>query len=93
MACAAGLAVSTEPELKSFSVNRVASTLAMASSRASTAASRGVVVGEVRFSVSDTRPASSNPAIASGSSTPVWKKQSATMVLVEPTGSLRNKMG
>ena len=53
-----------------------------------------VVVGEVKLSVSkQTRPASSNPAMAFGISTPCRKKQSATIVLVEPTGSLRNRIG
>ena len=54
---------------------------------------RVVVVGEVRFSVSATRPASNSPAISAGGFIPERKKHSATIVLVEPTGSLRNRMG
>ena len=68
-------------------------TEAMPSSFFKISMSREVVVGEVRFSVSVTTPASSRPAMGRGSSTPCRKKQSATIVHVEPTGSLRNKIG
>ncbi len=93
MACGAGLSVSSEPDANSFSVNSRALTPAIFSKRGKISRSRGVVVGDVRFSVSETSPASSRPAIGFGNSTFCRKKQSATIVLVEPTGSLRNKIG
>jgi hypothetical protein len=52
-----------------------------------------VLVGEVRFNVSETTPAKSSPAMGDGNSTPCRKKQSATIVLVDPTGSLRKRIG
>ncbi len=70
MACAAGFEMSTEPEAKSFSVNSRALTPEIFSSCTRICLSRSVVVGEVRFNVSETSPASSSPAIFFGSSTP-----------------------
>ena len=70
MACGAGFKVSSEPEANSFSVNSRAFTPASASSFFKISASRGVVVGDVRFNVSETTPASIKPAMAAGISTP-----------------------
>ena len=56
--------------------------------------SRAVVVGEVRFNVSETKAGEQQAGnLGFGNSTPFRKKQSATMVLVEPTGSFMKRIG
>ena len=92
-ACDAGLDTNTEPTVKSFSVNCFALTPLAVSSLARISRSLLVVVGDVRFSVSLTNPARSSPAISFGIGTASLKKQSATIVLVDPTGSLRKRIG
>jgi hypothetical protein len=95
MACGAGLVVRTEPELKSFSVKSRGIDLGDGLQSASTVGipRRGGGGCEVERCRTP-GPAKSRPGDGRrGVPLRVWKKQSATMVLVEPTGSLRKRIG
>ena len=81
------------PTLKSSRAYASASTSAAFASSSRILRSVVVVVGEVRFSVSLISPESRTPAIFRGTAMPACAKQSATIVLVLPTGLFQNSTG
>src|SRR5882724_4679180 len=93
MTLSGGLLKITEPELKIASASDFGSTLLIELSQARRAESFSVEVGLLRWSVSEMIPLIITPAISGDGLSPSRRKRSATIVQVEPTGSLMKRIG